>query len=61
MTNVELTENLEARPPQTEPWRPAPSPANAVGIDHRMSAVLGFTAALRVTTGDVPGLATKSK
>jgi hypothetical protein len=37
------------------------SPANAVGIGHRMSAVLGFTAALRVTTGDVPGLATKSK
>lgn len=33
----------------------------AVGIDHRTSAVLGFTAALRVTTGDVPGLATKSK
>jgi hypothetical protein len=32
-----------------------------VGIDHRTSAVFGFTAALRVTTGDVPGLATKSK
>ena len=32
-----------------------------VGIDHRTSAVFGFAAALRVTTGDVPGLATKSK
>jgi hypothetical protein len=37
------------------------APANAVGIDYRTSAVFGFTAALSVTTGDVPGLATKSK
>jgi hypothetical protein len=35
--------------------------ALAVGIDHRTSAVFGFAAALRVTTGDVPGFATKSK